>query len=512
MVSRRKASVRNASTALLTQIINLLGKFVVQTIFIHTLGTKYLGANGLFTNIITFLSFAELGIGAALSYSFYKPIANKDYKAINAITNLYRKVYNAIGWIILVLGLSLSYFVPFLVKSSGSIDHLRSYFVLFLLSSVVSYFFTYNRSLIIANQEGYVDSVNQLVFSIAKYIFQIVSLVFFESYIGFLIVQVMTNLLSNFAITRLAHRKYPFLLDDKKIMPNKDVISEIKKNVIGTISSKVGSIVVNGTDNILISKFIGLSVVGLYSNYSLVVTGITSLLGQVLNSVVASFGNLGVSEKNNIKKQIDLFNQFVFYNGFMAIFIGLLLYILFQPFISVWLGPKYQLTDLTLSIIVINFVLAQFRPALFLVNAYGLFWGYRYKSIVEASVNFCLSFYLVKYTGLGINGVLIGTIVGNLIVNSWWDPMILFTGAFHKGIFKFYLQYIYYIIVFLTMLLCEIMIVHYFKFHVINFMNLILYGVICALVIGAILIGLLGLTTGGKSAIKNVLYRFKNIR
>ncbi|USG02933.1 lipopolysaccharide biosynthesis protein [Latilactobacillus sakei] len=459
-----------------------------------------------------FLSFAELGIGAALSYSFYKPIANADHKAITAITNLYRKIYNTIGWLILILGLLLAYFVPFLVKNSGSIKHLRIYFILFLLSSVVSYFFTYNRSLIVANQESYIDSINQLIFTIMKCVLQIVFLITLKSYMLFLVAQIATNLFSNFAITRLAHKKYPFLLDDKKIMPGKSVITEIKKNVIGTISSKVGAVVVNGTDNILISKFVGLSVVGLYSNYSLVVAGITSLLGQVLNSVVASFGNLGVSEKDNIDKQVNLFNQFVFFNGFISIVVGLLLYILFQPFISMWIGTQYKLSEFTLIIIIINFVFAQFRPALFLVNAYGLFWGYRYKSIVEATVNFFLSFYLVKYTGLGINGVLIGTIVGNIIVNSWWDPMILFTGAFHRGIFKFYLQYIYYIFVFLGMLLCEFMFVHYIKINVNNLIGLILYGLSSSIIICIILLGLLGLTPGGRSALSMILYKIKKIK
>lgn len=511
MISRRKASIKNASTALIAQIVTLLGKFAVQTVFIRTLGTAYLGANGLFTNIITFLSFAELGIGAALSYSFYKPIADSDKKQIIAVTNLYRRVYNTIGWVILVLGLGLSYFVPFLVKSSESISHLRGYFILFLLSSVVSYFFTYNRSLLIANQEGYIDSINQLIFSAIKYAFQIICLITLNSYVGFLVIQIITNLFSNFAITRLAHKKYPFLLTDKKSMPDKHIIKQIKKNVIGTISSKVGSIVVTGTDNILISKFVGLTVVGLYSNYALVVAGVTSLLTQVLSAVIASFGNLGAAEKDNVKKQVSLFNQFVFFNGFTTIFIGLMFYILFQPFISIWLGNSYQLTEVTLILIVINFVLAQFRPALFLVNAYGLFWGYRYKSIVEAAVNFFLSFYLVKYTGMGINGVLLGTIVGNIIVNSWWDPMILFRGAFNQGILKFYFQYVYYLLIFAATMGGAYAIVHFINPTISNLAILLLYAIASAIIVTIVLLILLGITSGGRMSLSTIKNRIKVI-
>lgn len=455
MVSRRKASVRNAFTAMMAQTVKLFGQFVVQTVFVRVLGTEYLGANGLFTNLITFLSFAELGIGFAFSYALYRPLAEGNKREISVVMSLYRRVYNTIGIVILVLGLVVSLFVPSLVNSNSNVAHIQIYFILFLLSSVVSYFFTYNRSLLIADQLGYIDSINQLIFSLVKFVVQFFLILTFHSYVGYLVTQILTNLVSNIAITRLANKRYPFLDEHIQELPERNVVSKLKRNVIGTISSKVGSVVVNGTDNILISKYVGLSVVGLYSNYSLIVAGITAVLSQALNSVIASFGNLGVMEKKNIDKQIRMFNQFVFFNAFSTFFISLVLFAVFQPFIGIWLGEHYRLSELTLMLIIVNFALAQFRPALYLINAYGLFWGYRIKSIVEAVVNFGLSFALVKYTGLGINGVLAGTIVGNILVNSWWDPLILFSGAFHRGISKFYLKYWLYLATFMSLLAVE---------------------------------------------------------
>ena len=344
---------------------------------------------------------------------------------------LFRKIYNVIGVVILVLGLIVTIFVPNLVKANSSIEHIRYYFVLYLLSTVVSYFFTYNRSLLIADQLGYIDSQNQLVFSIIKYIFQIFFLLNFDSYTGYLVVLILTNLLSNVAITIKAKHRYKYLNLHSKKKPSHEVVKELKQNVIGTIASKVGGIVVNGTDNILISKFVGLGSVGIYSDYSLVMTGITSVLSQVLNSVVASFGNLGAVEKENKEKQINLFDNFAYFNAFFVFFCALVMYAIFQPFIKLWVGAKYHLSMFTVLIIIINFAFAQFRPALFLINSYGLFWGYRYKSIVEAVVNFGLSLFLVMNTSLGISGVLIGTIIGNILVNSWWDPLILFHAAFN---------------------------------------------------------------------------------
>lgn len=496
MISRRKASVKNASTAFLAQLVKMIGQFIVQTVFVHTLGAEYLGANGLFTNLITFLSFAELGIGAAFSYAFYMPLANKNEKVTSAIINLYRKVYNTIGIGILVFGLGLSYFVPTLTKSSADVPNLRFYFVLFLLSSVVSYFFTYNRSLLIADQKGFIDSKNQLNFALFKYFFQIIFLILFDSYFGFLIAQIASNLLSNISITHLTNKQYPYLRENREEKLDENIISEIKKNVVGTISSKVGYVVVTGTDNILISKYVGLLSVGLYSNYSLVVSGIITVLNQVLNSVVASFGNLGVTEKDNIEKQLKLFNQFVYFNAVSVFFIGLFLFGIFQPFVRIWLGTKYLLSNATLAFVIINFILAQFRPGLFLVNAYGLFWGYRYKSIVEAIVNFGLSFCLVKFTNMGINGVLLGTIIGNIFVNSWWDPLILFSGAYHQGILKFYIKYWLYLILFMSILSIEWFMVPHFYPLVNNIISLVIYAVVLAISIGVVLLLMLSKSSG----------------
>lgn len=504
MISRRKASTRNALMAMSAQVIKLLGQFIVQTVFIRTLGATYLGANGLFTNLITFLSFAELGIGFAFSYELYKPLADKNEQLLSAIMAMYRKVYNAIGFIILFGGLILSYFVPYLTKGNNGINNIRGYFILFLLSSVVSYFFTYNRSLLIADQLGYIDSKNQLFFSLIKYIFQIIFLVTVNSYLGFLLVQIVTNFLSNVWITRLAQKQYPFLNVHTLEKPSVEIEHRLKKNVVGTIASKIGSIVVNGTDNILISKFIGLGTVGLYSNYSMIVAGVTTVLSQILNSVIASFGNLGVAEANNKKKQISLFNQFVYFNAFFVFFAGLAMFGIFQPFIHIWLGPKYQLTDTTLIIIVINFVLAQFRPALFLINAYGLFWGYRYKSIVESIVNFGLSLYLVTNTNLGVSGVLLGTIIGNIIVNSWWDPLILFTGAYKIGISKYYAKFSAYMLFFIILLFVEDKIIHFVQFVPHGILSFFFYVVIvCFGVLICLLIGLSG-TIGEKDLFRRL--------
>lgn len=506
MISRKRASIQNATTALIAQLIIMVGQFAVQTIFIRTLGTQYLGANGLFGNLMTFLSFAELGIGSAFSFALYKPLAEHDHQTIRAIMDLFRKVYNTIGMLILAGGLVLSIFLDWFIRDSSSVPHIRVYFILYLLSTVVSYFFTYNRSLIIADQKTYIDAINRLIFSLFRYVGQIVCLLVFKSYWGYLVILILGNLLSNIVITQRSHKMYPYLKDqqqgDLKVDPK--IIGEIKHNVVGTISSKIGFIVVTGTDNILISKFIGLTIVGLYSNYALILNSIISLLGQVFGAVIASFGNLGVTERDNKEKQIGLFNQFVYYNALIVFFIALVAYAFFPPFIKLWLGHGYQLPQSTLIIIILNFVFAQFRPSLYMINAYGLFWGYRIKSIVEAVVNFGLSLALVKFTSLGINGVLLGTIIGNVLVNSWWDPLILYRGAYETSMLKFYLKYWAYMITFGGLLAIEILVLNTLNLQISGILPVIAFGVVCSLIVGCILLIAFSKSTGQSEMFKLV--------
>lgn len=506
MKSRRYASTKNAAITLISQFIKVLGSFIIQTIFVRTLGTSYLGANGLFTNLIVFLSFAELGIGTAFSFSLYEPIAKKNYKEISAIMTLYRKVYNLIGIIILFAGTILTFFVPFLTKGDVGIANIRFYFFLYLLSTVVSYFFTYNRSLLIADQCGYIDSINQLIYSLLRYILQGIALLF-KSYTGYLIAQVVANIFANLSITHLTKKKYKFLNEHSIQKPSNSVLIRLKQNVIGTISSKIGSVVVNGTDNILISKFVGLATVGLYSNYSLIITSISNILNQVLNSVVSSFGNLGVMEKNNKVKQLNLFYQFMFYNAFVVFLISLTSSLVFQPFITLWLGTKFKLKLLTVDLIIINFVFSSFRPALNLINAYGLFWGYRYKSIVEAVFNFVISLILVSQFKLGINGVLIGTILSNILINSWWDPLILFSGAYKSKISKYYFIYWCYLIIFLILLVLCNYIAKEMCYTPHSFVEFLFFSIIVFSFIIIILLLLFAFTTGEKDMFRRIIKR-----
>lgn len=445
--SRLSASVVNSSVAMVMQVFILISTFIMQTVFIKTLGVEYLGAKGLFTNLVSFLSFAELGVGSAITYSLYKPLAENDHQSVSAVMNLFKKTYNIIGVVILFIGILLSFFIKDIVRDGQMIPHMQLMFILFLLNTVVGYFFTYMRSLLIANQQGYIDSLNRGIFMIVLSIVQIIILLTTHNFLFFLIAQIIVTIVSNVSITRTANKMFPYLTEHKNAKVSDEVVSYMKKNIFGTISSRIGGIVVFGTDNILISKFIGLSTVGLYSNYMLIISGVSSLMNQMLSAVVSSLGNLGVTA--NLNHQVKIFYRYLYIVAFVSYTFGITIIIMLTPFIKLWIGKGYELKFLTLVLIVLNFFIIQMRQAsLNFISAHGLYWPMRWKSLIEAIFNLVVSLILIQTTTLGINAVIIGSIMNNIFINIWWEPLILFKHGFKSSMKKYIKMYSLYFLIF----------------------------------------------------------------
>lgn len=441
--SRTRAVVINSSFAIVAQLLNLILSFVVRTILIKTLGSEFNGLNGLFSNIVNVLSFAELGIGSAISFSLYAPLANNDKKQVAAIMSLFRKIYHVVAAIIVVTGLLILPFLDvFIHGSTNGLGNIHIAFALFVANVVFSYLMSYKRTILIANQEGYIDSLNRMIFTFCSQILQITMLLVFPNYYYFLIIQILTTIISNFPILFKVKNKFPYLQKYSGEKVERNTIQYLKKNVIGMLSFKLGNIVIIGTDNIILSSFMGLTVVGMYANYTLIITGLTSVMNSVINSVTASIGNLAHS--SSAKKQSDVFFKMNFVNAIVALVVSLGLVTFFPVFIKYWLGTDFMFSRSTTLLIGINFFIAQLRNSLInFLNAYGLYWQQRYKSIVEALVNFSVSILLISCTELGVKSVLIGTLVSSLIVDMWWEPLIVIRNAIKESYIKFMILYFF---------------------------------------------------------------------
>jgi O-antigen/teichoic acid export membrane protein len=509
--SRTKLSTYNSIFASVSQLLSLLVSFASRTIFIKVLGEHYLGLNGLFMNILNLVSFAELGIGAAITYSLYEPIAKKNESAILGLMQLYRRVYHAIAGIVLVIGLLITPFLKFLINgSTQNVGNIYIAFILFLLNTVFSYLWNYKRSIFFANQEGYINSLNTLVFQVGAQIIQIIFLFVYPSYYLYLIIQLLLTVFSNLQISKLADKKYPFLKSKKKVGVPSKVIDYIKRNVIGMVSSKLGGIVVNGTDNILLSVGLGLGTVGIYSNYTLILNGMNSVINQGISAVTASIGNMQVTE--NKEKQKIIFYKYSHLSSLIGIFISVGLSSFFSPFISLWVGKNYLLTPITTWTIVLGFFVAELRQAnINFTNAYGLYWEQRKKPIFESIVNLFFSVIFLFYMDLGIKAVILGTLLSNLLVNLWWEPFIVIRFGINgklKEYFKYYFAQLFFGVIIFTVsqYISSQFSVDYFWLHIVITIGLL---VVSTLLFDYIVSKFLPECVEGYSAIRGVLKRIR---
>ncbi|AKX86564.1 polysaccharide biosynthesis protein, putative [Enterococcus durans IPLA 655] len=434
--SRLEYSIINSSISMIIYILRLVIQFAGRSFFIYFLGAKYLGLNGLFTNILSFLSLAELGIGTSIIYSLYRPLAIKDQDRILALMKLYKKTYEFIGIFIGIIGVLIIPILPLFIKNSADIPYMYQYYILFLLNSVLSYFFTYKRSLAIADQKNYLVAINDFIFLFFMNVIQIISLYLYSSFTIFLVLQIIFTLLSNINISRIVDKQYPYLKNKNVSKLEDETKEEIKKNVIGNMSSKIGGVVVMGTDNILISAFVSLTAVGVYSNYSLIIVSVQNLCKQVTNSITASIGNFAVSRQK--KDSYDLFKKHFFVNQTLIFFSSIFLLVLINPFISWWVGGKFVLPLSTTILIVLNYSVQVYRNTSFVfIESFGLYWLQRKKPIIEASVNLILSLILLMVFHMGIDGVLIGTLCSSLGFVIWYESFLIYKSVFQKKYMDF---------------------------------------------------------------------------
>lgn len=444
MQTRTSNSIRNSTVAFLAQILSIILSFITRTVFIKTLGAEYLGVNGLFSNILSILAFAELGIGTAIVYAMYKPLANNDEKKISALMNLYAKSYKLIGVTIAISGLALMPFLDYLIKEKPDISFLTLIYLMFLTNSVISYFFAYKRSIIIASQKGYINTLNQILFLVIQNLIQIFILLILRQYILYLAIQIICTLLSNIAISIKADKLFPYIKSNHNETVDKYTKKEIKKNVLAMISHKIGGVIVTGTDNLLISAFVGVYWVGLYSNYVLIINTVQSLIRQMINGITASVGHLTATE--NANKSYNIFKKIFFINYIITLFCATLLIVLLNPFIRLWIGEGYMLNNTLITLIVINFAIIQMRqPSITFIATYGLFWQIKWKSLVEASINLVFSLLLLIVYDLGITGVLLGTMISNLLTNVWWEPYTTYKYGFKIELKHYFVMYIRYL-------------------------------------------------------------------
>lgn len=437
--SRLKNSALNFASGFLGRVLTILLNFVVRTIFIYCLNEAYLSVNGLYSNILTVLSLAELGFGSAMVYRMYAPVAVKDYQKTAALLQFYKKIYIIIGVVIFLLGLCVIPFMDYIIKDRPDISGLTLYYILFLVNTSISYWFSsYKASVLYADQKEYIKTNVQNTMAILQSGLQIVLLLLFRKYLLYLLIQLVGNIFLNLYVAHLVDKRYPEIQTYQGASLSAEERVQIRKDTEALVLSRFGHVALNGTDNIIISAVVGVLWVGRLSNYTLICDSVTSVLCQITAAITGSLGNFFATEDKHAG--YALFKKVEFLNFWLYGFSFIALVTLLDPFVQIWAGGRFVL-GLPISIaIAINFFVAGYMNTLWVFRStLGLFKQGKFRPILVAILNIVLSIVLGRLWG--VFGVLFATFLSRAAISLWYDPLILHRYGFEVSCKPFFARY-----------------------------------------------------------------------
>lgn len=437
--SRSKIVLFNIFFGYVAQIGILALSFIGRKIFLNFLSVDYLGINGLYSNILTVLSLAELGLDTAVLYSLYKPVADNDIPKINSLLRYFRKIYVLLALSIFVVGIAISPFLKYIVKSDICSIDLLIFYLLFLINTIVSYFVAHKVAFLSACQEQWIQRIVTLSSNLVLQILHIVVLLLWKNYYVYVFATVITTILNNLILNIVCNKIHPVL---KEKTPLQDFDREpIKSRIFSTFVYKIGGVAINNTDNILISTLVNTAAVGLYSNYYTFISAVQGFIAIISTSLISAIGNLAAHGNN--KRQYENFDVALFFYHFIAA-IGLVGFaLLSNDVITLWIGSDYVFDSKTVFIIALNFYLTNsITPIWMFREANGLFTQVKYLMIVRATINIVLSIVLGKI--YGTFGILLATAISLLVTNFWFEPTILFKAVFKMSVVYYWKKQIKY--------------------------------------------------------------------
>lgn len=416
------------------QIIIMIISFVSRSIFIRYLGLEYLGVSGLFTNVLGVLSLAELGVGAAMTFTLYSPVAHSNTEQVKSLMHLYKRIYRLIALLIAAVGLALVPFIDRIVTSDTHIELLKVFYVLFLTSTVASYFSSYKRSLLIAYQKQYLITKFDTLFTVALNVINILVLVIFKNYLVYLIFTTVITVAKNIALNVYINRLYPYL-KEKDVQPlEQNHMQSIKQKIRALFLHKFSKAVIDQTDYIVISAFVNITAVGLLTNYNLLITAVKKVFSITISSILGSLGNLVTLGNDQSKYRAYKIYSLLMFWLYGIVTIGF--FSLADSFIVLWIGEGYNINTFTWFIIMLNFFLYGNLAALWEIKLVsGIFVMDKWVDAIAAVVNITVSLILVQT--LDMLGVFLGTLANTAVVYML-RPRIIFRQAFDKNVTPFF--------------------------------------------------------------------------
>lgn len=448
--SRLRNSINNISTGMLFRVLTLLMNFVSRTVFIRVLGDGCLGLNGLFTSILSMFSLAELGIGQAITFYLYKPLAERDERRVNSLIKFYKVCYRIIGIAIIIVGILL---IPFLHKLVNmDIDtgyNLYYIYLLYLANTAITYlFFSYPQTLLSADQKQYIINKNESVFVIASAVGEIIVLLISHNFVIYLITKIMISVLKNVFLLYKVIKIYPYIIKKEKDRICKNEIRTMFKDVYAVFVVKLSSQLFNSTDNLFISSMFGTILAGYNSNYLLIINALYGITGTLIYSFGGSVGNLYATESKD--KTEKIFSIIDYINRLMSCIFTTCLFVLLNHFIKMFWGEKYLFSMISVGLMCASYYMVSSLYALFSFRqSMGLFRYCIYNQLFAAIVNIILDYILGK--SMGINGLFLSTVVANICFAIFPYAINLYKVGFKQNATQYCLRILWgYIITFLT--------------------------------------------------------------
>ena len=440
-IERTKNVVRTTIFGALYRIINIILPFFSRTVILYVLGTEYLGLSSLFSSILSFLSLAELGVGNAMVYSMYKPIAQNDKKTICALMNLYRRFYRWIGTIILCLGILLMPFLRKLIHGSVPEDiNLYLLYFIYLMNAVLSYWlFAYKSALLQAHQRNDITSKIAMVITPVSYAVMLGCLFLTKNYYLYVIWIPIFTILTNIIRVIVVNKLFSGYEPEGEVEP--ELRESISKKVKALIGTKLNTVVLNAADNLVMSAFLGLTIIAMYGNYYYIMSSITGFVGIAYSAMTAGLGNSLVTETKE-KNYADLL-RFSFINSWIVGLCTVCLICLYQPFMKIWVGEKLMFP----MYIVLEFGLYFYTYMIRKIpitykDAGGIWWEDRFRPYVCMIVNLILNITMVRF--IGVSGIILSTVF-SLFISIPWENYTIFRFIFHRSSKEYYWKMFVYI-------------------------------------------------------------------
>lgn len=426
--TRTKNSTMNLLINAVYQVFVLIMTFLIRRVFIETLGIQYLGVSGLFTNILQVLSLAELGIGGAISFSMYKELAESNTERLQALNTYYKTLYCRIAFSVFLVGMAIFPFLKYIVNLEVEVEHVEWYYFIFLLDSVLSYLFAYKTTIVTADQKQYKLKRIIIVFDCLKFLLQILSLWICHSFLLYILAQVGCTLLSNMVRSYKTETWYPFIKEKRELEESKK--KELWKNIKSMMYYKFGGVILNNTDNILISVLVSTEMVGYYSNYTMIYNKINFCINLFFTSIQASIGNLNVMADR--KKKYQTYRTLRLINYWFFAFATIGIYFLAEDVILAMSGSaQYLLERAILLVGLASFYLTGICTVNWIYReTTGIFQKAKYSMLICSLLNIVLSILFGKW--MGLFGILLATVVSRLLTNVWYEPYLLYKTVFQE--------------------------------------------------------------------------------